>query len=252
MQKNNYLVYFLVALLVGGAFYIGSVNSRITSLEKTVQEGGSPTTNSAPTVAAFKESDLSTIAKNIGLNVTDFAANLKSAEIIKEVQDQEASGKKAGVTGTPGVFLLDNQTGNIAVAPGAVPFDMLKAMADKLLAGLTDADKTTDPATGIEYTDKTKLTLDPISGTDYVRGDTNARITLVEYSDYECPYCKRFDPTAKQLLQAYPTQVNWVYRQFPLDNLHPAARIKAQAARTAGKLGGADAFWKYSDVLVTE
>lgn len=84
--------------------------------------------------------------------------------------------------------------------------------------------------------------------TDYVRGAPDAAFTLVEYSDYECPYCKRFHGTAKTFVENNP-DVNWIYRHFPLNFHNPGAQKQAEAAECAGALGGSEAFWRYSDVI---
>ncbi len=89
----------------------------------------------------------------------------------------------------------------------------------------------------------------PLQANDHVRGDKNARILLIEYSDLECPFCKRFHPTAKQAVSEYNGQVAWVYRHFPLDQIHSKADKEAEAAECAGELGGEDAFWKMTDKI---
>ena len=89
-----------------------------------------------------------------------------------------------------------------------------------------------------------------IAGSDHVRGNPDAPVKIVEYSDFECPFCKRFHDTMKQVLDEYGKdgQVAWVYRHFPLDQLHPVkARKEAVATECAAELGGNDAFWKYAD-----
>jgi protein-disulfide isomerase len=82
---------------------------------------------------------------------------------------------------------------------------------------------------------------------DPARGPENAPITIVEFSDYQCPYCKRwFDAVYQQLWQAYPDQVRLVFRDFPLTSIHPEAQPAAEAANCANEQG---AYWNYHDKL---
>lgn len=88
----------------------------------------------------------------------------------------------------------------------------------------------------------------PITDDDHIRGNPNADVVIVEYSDFECPFCKRFHTTMQQVVGEYGDKVAWVYRQFPLDQLHPVkARAEAVASECAAELGGNDAFWKFAD-----
>ena len=87
----------------------------------------------------------------------------------------------------------------------------------------------------------------PLSGKDHIRGSKTAQILLIEYSDLECPFCKRFHPTAQQVVDQYKGKVAWVYRHFPLDPIHSKADKEAEASECAAELGGEDAFWKYVD-----
>lgn len=90
--------------------------------------------------------------------------------------------------------------------------------------------------------------LRPVSlSRDHIRGNAAAQVTLVEYSDFECPFCKRFHSTAKRLVDQSNGRVRWVYRHFPLDELHTKARKEAAASECAAELGGNDAFWKFTD-----
>jgi len=89
----------------------------------------------------------------------------------------------------------------------------------------------------------------PVSAKDHIRGNPDASVTIVEYSDPECPFCKRFHETMKQVTAEYGDKVAWVYRNFPLDQLHPKARNEATAIECAGELGGNDKFWAYADRL---
>lgn len=86
-------------------------------------------------------------------------------------------------------------------------------------------------------------------GRDHVFGDINAEVSLIEYSDFECPYCKRFHGTAKQLVESFKGRINWVYRHFPLEFHNPAAQRQAEAAECVAELGGNDSFWTYADLI---
>jgi len=79
-----------------------------------------------------------------------------------------------------------------------------------------------------------------------IRGAADAPVTIVEFTDFQCPFCSRTQGTLKQLLERYPGKVKLVYRDFPLDSAHPQARRAAEAARCAHDQGK---FWDYHDVL---
>lgn len=92
----------------------------------------------------------------------------------------------------------------------------------------------------------------PVSSDDHIRGNPDAPVKIVEYSDTECPFCKRFHPTMQQVMDEYgkDNKVAWVYRHFPLDQLHQKARKEAEATECAAELGGNDKFWAYLDRLM--
>ena len=89
----------------------------------------------------------------------------------------------------------------------------------------------------------------PITPEDHIRGNPNAPVKIVEFSDLECPFCKVFHGTMKQAIKEYGDRVAWVYRHFPLDSLHPKARKEAEATECANELGGPVKFWTYIDRL---
>lgn len=92
----------------------------------------------------------------------------------------------------------------------------------------------------------------PVSGDDHILGNPEAPVKVVTFFDTECPFCKRFHPTMQQLIQEYggAGRVAWVYRHFPLDQLHPVkARKEAEATECANELGGNAKFWEYTDRL---
>lgn len=81
--------------------------------------------------------------------------------------------------------------------------------------------------------------------TEPIRGKKNAKVTLIEYSDFECPFCLRHVATIEQALKDYPNDVRVVYRHFPL-SFHPEAQKAAEAAECAGKQGK---FWEMHDEI---
>jgi len=88
-----------------------------------------------------------------------------------------------------------------------------------------------------------------VNKNDHLLGNSNASVKIVEFSDLECPFCKRFHSTMKQVVETYGDKVAWVYRHFPLDSLHSKARKEAEATECATELGGDKAFWTYTDKL---
>lgn len=88
----------------------------------------------------------------------------------------------------------------------------------------------------------------PVSASEHLLGSAQAPLTVIEYSDLECPYCKAFHRASQTLNDKYATssQLAFVFRHFPL-NIHPKATSEAAAAECAATLGGNDKFWQYLD-----
>ncbi len=78
------------------------------------------------------------------------------------------------------------------------------------------------------------------------KGPAKAPVTIVEYTDFHCPFCKQVQPTLTQLLSRYSEKVKLVHKDYPIDSLHPAARKGHEAARCASEQGK---FWPYNDLL---
>ena len=97
---------------------------------------------------------------------------------------------------------------------------------------------------------KDEYEVKPVTEKDHITGDLNAPVKIVEYSDTECPFCKHFHYTMRSIMGVYDGRVVWVYRHFPVDELHPVkARAEAEALECANELGGNKAFWAYLDKL---
>lgn len=89
--------------------------------------------------------------------------------------------------------------------------------------------------------------IDPVTSADHLFGNANANVVVVEYSDLECPFCKTFHDTMHQVVSSYGGKVAWVYRQFPIAELHSKASKESEASECAAELGGNTAFWSFID-----
>jgi protein-disulfide isomerase len=96
-----------------------------------------------------------------------------------------------------------------------------------------------------------EIVVTPVSADDHILGNPEAPIVAIEFSDLECPFCKSFHVTMRQMLDTYGTDgsVAWVYRHFPLPQLHPKAPKEAEATECAAELGGNTVFWNYLDTI---
>lgn len=130
--------------------------------------------------------------------------------------------------------------------------DAVKQGQEKILAKLDGLEKTVQqmkaaaPAAARPAIDPNKVYTIP-TGTSPVRGPKAAKVTVVEFADYQCPFCAQAAPLFDQVLKEYPSDVNYVFKQFPLPaTMHPNALPAAKAAVAAGKQGK---FWEMHDVL---
>ena len=91
-----------------------------------------------------------------------------------------------------------------------------------------------------------KLTVPVSIGLDHVRGSINAPITIVEYGDYECPYTGGAYPVVKEIMKQFDERIYFVFRNFPLNDIHPHAQHAAESAEAAAAQGK---FWQMHDYL---
>ncbi|MEA3322843.1 MAG: thioredoxin domain-containing protein [Patescibacteria group bacterium] len=194
-----------------------------------------PTENeTAPPVSQ----SVSAIIGELGIDAAAFDTCMDEKRYEEAVKDDIKGGQEAGVEGTPHSFVLIDSA--VYEIPGAQTEEGVREFFDDLLAGK-------DPrAKDISAT----RTVAPVTTDDWVRGDDDARITVIEYTDVDCPFCKKFHTSTTNIMEDYPNDVKWVFRHMPSDGLHPQARMKAEASECIGELGGAEAFWQYIDKLL--
>lgn len=122
------------------------------------------------------------------------------------------------------------------------------------LAGSSDATGSNENQESTQTTEGDLTQLNPVTEDDHIRGNPNAPIVFVEYSDYDCPYCKNFHETMQRIMSEYGANgdVAWVYRHFPIKELHPSAPRIAAASECVANLGGNSAFWTFTDLIFSE
>jgi protein-disulfide isomerase len=94
-----------------------------------------------------------------------------------------------------------------------------------------------------------EIAVKKVQADDHILGPKDAKVTIIEYSDPECPFCKRFHNTMISLMadKNLEGKIAWVYRHFPLDSLHKKARYESEALECAGIVGGNEGFWKLTN-----
>jgi protein-disulfide isomerase len=161
---------------------------------------------------------------------------------------------KVGTNGKPTLTISISLTQLLAVVAMAgiltsiTLWDKNQALGQELLAAQSANKQVGAAAVAADTTTGIKGAFAPITDKDHVIGDSKAQITLVEYSDTECPFCKRFHPELQQIMADYPGKIKWAYRQFPL-TIHQNAEKEAEATECVAHLGGNDAFWNFTNKI---
>ncbi len=183
------------------------------------------------------------LAKEVGLDADDFATCVQTKQFAAQVQEDEREAQAVGGRGTPYSILIGPK-GETYPINGAQPFEVIDALIKKINGEAVDP--SLEQYIPVAQTGLTLRAADP--KTEAVRGNQNAQITIVEYSDFECPYCKRFHQTMQQVMDVHGDDIKWVYRHFPLDSLHRNARVEALAAECA-YAEDKDKFWELTDLI---
>ena len=222
----------LLGVIVVMAFAMGTMWSKLN---------GQPTTGAVAGKYKNLDAAFADYAKLVKADTKKLAACLKDGTKKSIVDADLAEGQGLGVQGTPGFFV------NGMFVGGAFPYATFKELIDLELAGkssevLTAYSAELQGAASGGAFDPKKKTVNV--GSSAARGDGS--VTIVEYSDFQCPFCKQAKLTIDQVLKDYSGKVKLVYKHYPLDQIHPNARRAAEASACVGDSGK---FWEFHDML---
>lgn len=242
-RPQSLITPFLVLLLIIASFVIGSLYTRMQYLEQNGTLIGRQTATPPTTQEAFIQ-----YAKNLKLDTDKFSACLKEGKYTQRVTAQLKEAESMGIAATPTFFINGKRIG------GAYPYEIFKEVIDKELAG-TGSENYMDYSEVLQqaYEDPNGRGFEPIPievkiGDEPNKGDKNPSVTIVEYSDFQCPFCQRAVPTMDQILLEYQEKVQLVYKHYPILSSHPNAQLASEASECAREQ---NKFWEYHDTLFT-
>jgi protein-disulfide isomerase len=221
--------------------------------------------------ADLSRPNIETYAQQAGLNMAQLRAGPRQQRAPGRITAQQQLAQGLGASGTPSFFI------NGRNLRGAQPFEAFKAVIDEelakaralvaagtprarvyaetirnghttqqMLAAPAGAAPGAAPPPAAPRADR--VVRDRHAGTAPSKGPANAPVVIQEISDYQCPFCSRVLPTIEQLVREYPTQVRFVWRDYPLP-FHQNAMPAAEAAREVFRQGGAAKFWAFHAIL---
>lgn len=223
------LTQILVILVVVVAFLLGIIIGILYTRVQYLEQGATINTNvtgDAETPPSFTNDDIKSWAKEIGLNTENFNQCFDSNKYQSRIDEDLSGASEVGAQATPTFFI------NGVLLEGAQPYDAFKTAIESALQG-TQTEERQD--VGI--------------GHFPAEGSENAPVTIVEFSDFECPFCLRFyAETLPQIKKEYidSGKVKFYYRQLPIPSLHPMAVPFANAAECANEQGK---FWEMHNII---
>ena len=219
-----------VLIAIAAVFFAGMMYAK--SKTTVSDAGGSvPTEPAQPSPADLYRA----LAKDAGLSNTQVEECLAPGSVAQNTVDQHmGEAQRMGVNGTPGSFLVNTKTNAVRSIPGALPLSEVERLLEEISGDTASSEE--------QLPEGADLSVLQIQENDITKGD--ADILLIEYSDYECPFCGRFHPTAQALADS--GKVTWVYRHLPLP-FHPTAKDGAVIADCVRINKGMRAAWTYTD-----
>jgi len=209
---------------------------------------------------ALTTDNLEKWAKELGLNMSKFKKALADDKYGKTIQEQQALASSLGARGTPAFFvngrnlrgaqplpaftaLIDEE---LTKAKALVAKGTPKAKVYETIISTGETGPKTQPAAAAP--DANKVYDIPVPKKAPSKGSAKAKVVIQEFSDFQCPFCSRVNPTIAQVVKEYGDKVQIVWRDYPLP-FHKDAQPAAQAAREVFAQKGDKAFWAYHDLL---
>ncbi|MEA2749031.1 MAG: hypothetical protein QOI41_3174 [Myxococcales bacterium] len=199
----------------------------------------------------LEDADLQAVARGLGLDVAKVDAAIKNNTFAKAIGDDERLGDDVQASGTPHFFINGRRL------VGAQPYEKLKAVVDAEIAKAEALVRSGVARTAIydaimkdakSAPEPEKKAVAASASPAPFRGAANAKVVIQEFSDFQCPFCSRAEPTIDEVLKAYPGKVKVVWRNLPLP-MHADAPLAAEAAREVFVQKGNDGFSKMRELL---
>lgn len=227
-----------MVLLVVASFFVGRLSAQVSTLKGGTAGTDKTAAGATPTAAVSKISvaNLKVMAKGFGLDMTKFNQCLDNGTMAEKVKSESQEGADLGVSGTPSFFI-----NGISIVGSLPQADFEKVIDAELKNGT--GDKVKLDSTGAVSKRVAKVPY----GVGYIKGSKDAKIKIMEYTDFECPYCNRAFPTIEALLAKYGNNISLEYRSYPLP-FHADAQKSAEASLCAGEQGK---FWEMHDKMFT-
>ena len=199
----------------------------------------------------LEDADLEGIAKDLGLDVAKVKKAMAEHTYKASIDADQDLADGIQASGTPHFFINGRRL------VGAQPFEKFQSVIDEeakkaeaiVAKGVAAKDVYAEiMKSGKEPPPPEKKQIPPPASSDAWKGGKDAKVVIQEFSDFQCPFCSRVEPTVKQIMDTYGDKVKFVWRHKPLP-FHQDAPLASEAAQEAFKQKGNDAFWKMHDTL---
>lgn len=237
-MKIKKITPYLILVILILAFFIGVSWQKLVSLEKLLPKPTPAQQQNEAKGPKLTVADLEVYATKIGLDEVKFKKCLDEKKYEAKVMGDLAYGQELGVSGTPGFFI------NGHFIDGLITYQELSRVLEFELGG-GDWNKAPKDVQIIATSAKVDVDISD----SQTKGSKDAKVTLVEFSDFECPYCAQFFAYSEpQFIKNYVDagKVFFVYKHYPLNLGHPHAQKAAEASECAGDQGK---FWEMHNIM---